>query len=80
MALGRRGSIVLLLALAGCQREAGNPAPPRETGPAVFPQQVSTIVIPLAASSGSSASPSRRETHANIAARSSRSPAATDRT
>jgi len=49
MALGRRGSIVLLLALAGCQREAGNPAPPRETGPAVFPQQVSTIVIPLAA-------------------------------
>lgn len=49
MALDRRRSIVLMLMLAACHRQSGNPAPARETAPAVFPQQVSKIVIPVSA-------------------------------
>jgi len=38
------------LAVAGCSRNAGNPAPPRVDTPADFPAQTSTIVVPLGAS------------------------------
>lgn len=45
----RAGLIVILLAmvLTGCQRQAGNPAPPRVDSPTNLPQQSSTIVIPV---------------------------------
>lgn len=39
----------LLLAPAACSRNAGNPAPPRVETAATFPQQSSTIVVPLTA-------------------------------
>ncbi|WP_157215777.1 DUF4403 family protein [Flavisphingomonas formosensis] len=51
-AVGRfQGACLLVpfVLLTACHRETGNPAPPREEGPAVFPQQVSTIVIPVSA-------------------------------
>ena len=35
------------LALAACHHDAGNPAPPRITTPAAFPDQSSTIVVPV---------------------------------
>lgn len=38
-----------MASLAGCQRHTGNPAPPRITTPAVFPDQSSTIVVPVIA-------------------------------
>jgi len=46
-------ALILLLPLAfapaSCSRNAGNPAPPKVETPATFPQQSSTIVVPLTA-------------------------------
>lgn len=46
----RSALLLLPLALAGCSRDAGNPAPPRLAEARVpLPDQASTIVVPLAA-------------------------------
>jgi hypothetical protein len=42
--------VLALLALAGCSKQGGNPAPPRIETPADLPQQSSTIVVPVTAS------------------------------
>ncbi|RDE06555.1 DUF4403 family protein [Sphingomonas aracearum] len=39
----------ILLTLAACSKQGGNPAPPRVDGPAVLPRQVSSIVVPVSA-------------------------------
>ena len=41
---------LILLALAGCNRHAGNVAPPRVETPAELPTQSSTILVPVSAS------------------------------
>jgi len=45
----RWAAVVALVALAGCSRDAGNPAPPPVNTPAAFPKQSSTIVVPVSA-------------------------------
>ena len=37
-------------ALAGCSRDASNPAPPRETAPIAVPQERSAIAVPISTS------------------------------
>lgn len=44
-----RAAWLAMLALAGCQRRTGNPAPPRIETPAQLPDQTSTIVVPVTA-------------------------------
>ncbi len=46
-----RSASLLMLALAagGCNRNAGNPAPPRIDTPAALPKRSSTIVVPISA-------------------------------
>ena len=56
MTLFRRPSVAALLAtplvLAGCQKHAGNPAPPKVETPADLPSETSRIVVPLSADLG----------------------------
>ena len=56
MTLLRRPSVAALLAtplvLAGCQKHAGNPAPPKVETPADLPNETSRIVVPLSADLG----------------------------
>ena len=42
--------ILALFLLTACNKDVSNPAPPRITTPANFPQQASTIVVPLTVS------------------------------
>lgn len=46
----RARALLVLLVLAGCQRDAGNPAPPRATGTVALPEDRSTLTVPVVAS------------------------------
>ncbi len=44
--------LLLMLLLAACDRDSGNPAPPRDTTPAAIPVQQSHVVVPVSVSIG----------------------------